>query len=108
MNARSEFTRRRSPGVVSLMKSFDGRVIETARRFQIAVPASNHPALRPMRESGDGGVGDMSGTPESVMPFIEDDRAHAAMASSPSETETSSFFDVIVDLAESREAFIWH
>src|SRR5690349_5812265 len=57
MNARSELIRRRSPGVDMLRNSFDGFVVETRRRFQAAVPASNHPALRPTRGSGFGFVG---------------------------------------------------
>src|SRR5256885_8718072 len=97
MNARSEFTNRRSPGVLSLMKSLDGLVIETGRRFQIAVRALNQPPLRPTRGSGDGGIGDMSGVPESATPFIEDDRAHAAKASTPIAKEANDNFDFMVD-----------
>jgi len=47
----------------------------------MAWPALNQPALSPTRGSGDGGVGDMSGAPESETPFTEEDRAHAASAS---------------------------
>src|SRR3982751_3161326 len=96
MNARSEFTNRRSPGVVSLMKSRDGRVNDTGRMFQIAWPALNHPPLRPTRGSGDGGDVDMSGAPERATPFIEVDRAHAAMASTPIANEAYENVDFIV------------
>src|SRR5690348_17000418 len=95
MNAKSEFTNRRSPGVLSLMKSFDGRVIETGWRFQIACPALNHPALRPTRRSGDGGRTDMSGVPESNTPLVDVERAQAPMASTPSASETYRDFDFI-------------
>src|SRR5689334_22006566 len=97
MNARSEFTNRRSPGVLSLMKSFDGRVIDTGCRFQIAVPALNQPPLRPTRGSGEGGVVDMSGAPESATPFIEALRAQAASASAPIANETCHSFDFMSD-----------
>src|SRR5580765_1526585 len=98
MNARSELTRRRSPGVLSLMNFSDGRVIETGCRFQIAWPASNQPALRPTRRSGEGGVGDMSGAPDSETPFIDVEREHAPMASTPNASEANKDFDVIVNL----------
>src|SRR5690349_13688146 len=97
MNARSEFTNRRSPGVLSLMKSFDGRVIETGWRFQIAVPALNQPPLRPTRGSGEGGVVDMSGAPESATPFIDELRAQAARASAPSASEAYDNLDFMTD-----------
>ena len=92
MNARSEFTNRRSPGVLSLMKSLEGRVIETGRRFQIAMPASNQPALRPMRESGDGGDTDMSGAPDREIPLVVEERAHAANAINAMASETYDVF----------------
>src|SRR3954466_5771757 len=81
MKAISEFTNRRSPGVLSLMKSLDGRVIDTGCRFQMAVPGLNQPPLSPTRGSGEGAVVDMSGAPESATPFIDELRAHAARAS---------------------------
>src|ERR1051325_8474231 len=98
MKARSEFTNRRSPGVLSLMKSFDGRVIETGRRFQIAVPALNQPPLRPTRGSGEGGDVDMSGAPESATPFIDELRAQAARASTPIANEAYDNFDFMTEL----------
>src|SRR5919205_1914163 len=97
MNARSEFTNRRSPGVLSLMKSFEGRVIETGRRFQIAVPALNQPPLRPTRGSGEGGVVDMSGAPESATPFIDELRAHPARASTPIASEADDNLNFMTD-----------
>src|SRR6476620_8469308 len=97
MNAISEFTNRRSPGVLSLMKSFDGRVMETGRRFQIAVPGLNQPPLRPTRGSGEGGVVDMSGAPESATPFIDELRAHAARASAAIANEAYDNLDFMTD-----------
>src|SRR5580658_6226315 len=86
MNARSEFTSRRSPGVVGLMKSLDGGVFETTWRFQIASPASNQPALRPTRGSGLGAVIDMSPEGDGAAPGAEDDPpcAQAAVVSTTS------------------------
>src|SRR5881394_2397575 len=104
MNARSEFTNRRSPGVLSLMNFSEGRVIDTGWRFQIAWAASNQPALRPTRRSGEGGVGDMSGAPDNETPFIEVDRAHAPTASTPKASEANKDFDVIVNLGGGRRS----
>src|SRR5687767_12807108 len=59
--ARSELVRRLSPGVVGLVNDGDGGVVDTSRRFQIAWPASHHPARSPTRGSGDGGAADSSG-----------------------------------------------
>src|SRR6478672_11419280 len=103
MNARSEFTNRRSPGVLSLMKSFDGLVIETGRRFHSAVPASNQPPLSPTRGSGEGGEVDMSGAPDSATPFIVDDRAQPTKASTPIASEA---YDK-VDFMETRSGEGW-
>src|SRR5947209_1869807 len=93
MKARSEFTNRRSPGVVSLMKSFDGRVNDTGFMFQIACAAVNHPAPSPTRGSGEGAVGDMSGAPDSETPFIDDDRAQAPNAIAPSANDMYKALD---------------
>ena len=71
--------------------------MDTARRFHIAWPALNQPDGRPTRGSGEGGFGDMSGTPASEMPFIDDERAHAAKASTPSERHTDNDLSLIVD-----------
>jgi hypothetical protein len=38
----------------------------------------------------------MSGAPESDTPFIEDDRAHAAIARMPNERDANRDFDIIV------------
>src|SRR5581483_8548026 len=59
VNARSEFVSALAPGVLRLMKSFDGGVFETRCMFHDASPALNQPALSPMRGSGLGGVVDM-------------------------------------------------
>src|SRR5437588_10470183 len=93
MNARSEFTNRRSPGVLSLMKSLDGCVMDTGRRFQSACPASHHPALSPTRGSGVGGVVDMSGAPDSDTPFMDEYRAHAPKARAPIASTTYDKLD---------------
>src|SRR5512143_956873 len=83
VNAKSEFTRLRSPGVLLLRNADDGGVFESNRRFHAAVPASNHPAMRPTRGSGLGAVTDMSaGDGEPACVAIDDgDVAHAAAAS---------------------------
>jgi hypothetical protein len=69
----SEFLSRASPGVLRLMKSFDGRVVETSRIFHAATPASNQPALSPTRGSGVGGVVDMSSWGTGAAPACADD-----------------------------------
>src|SRR5205085_11814229 len=87
----------RSAGVLCVRTASDGRVIDTARRVHSAWPALNQPGGRPTRGAGEGGFGDMSGTPASGMPFIEDGRAHAAKASTPSERHTDNDLSLIVD-----------
>src|SRR6266568_7208792 len=62
-NARSEFTSRRSPGVLGLMKLSDGGVFDTRRRFHPASPALNQPARSPTRGSGLGAAIDMFDVP---------------------------------------------
>src|SRR4051794_8569772 len=106
MKARSEFTSRRSPGVLSLMKSFDGRVIETGRRFQIAWPALNQPPLSPTRGSGDGALVERSGTPDRDTPVVEDDRAHAAKASTPIASEAYDNLDFMAERVGERKGLI--
>src|SRR4030088_1291565 len=58
-NARSEFVRLLTPGVLRLMNCSDGGVFDSKRRFHDASAASNHPARSPMRGSGLGAVVDM-------------------------------------------------
>src|SRR5690348_1707793 len=96
MNAKSEFTNRRSPGVLSLMKSLEGRVNDTGLRFQTACAAVNQPAPRPTRGSGVGGDVDMSGVPDRETPLIEDDRAHAPNVSTPTASEKDKALKFIV------------
>jgi hypothetical protein len=57
----SEFMYRVSPGLAGFIMDSAGREFETSRRFQAASAASHHPARRPMRGSGLGGVRDMFG-----------------------------------------------
>src|SRR3954468_3175859 len=97
MKAISEFTNLRSPGVLSLMKSLEGRVIETGWRFQIAMPGLNQAPLSPTRGSGEGAVVDMSGAPESATPFIDELRAQAARASTPIANEAYDSLDFMTD-----------
>src|SRR5687767_379719 len=77
VNARSEFVSRLSPGVVELVNFSDGRVDDTFRMFQIASPASHHPARSPTRGSGLGGTID---TMASVAPLSMVDGAVAQAA----------------------------
>src|SRR5579862_9145047 len=82
--ARSEFQRRGSPGVDSLKKSLDGRVVDTSFMFQLACAASNSPPLRPTRGSGLGGVGDICAAGDGLSPAdVLDVWAQAAMLSRP-------------------------
>src|SRR5689334_2202804 len=67
--------------LVSPMKSLGGGVCDSTFRFQVASPASNWPALSPMRESGLGGVGDM-------LPALDVEWAQPARAASPSRRDT--------------------
>src|SRR6266496_1379827 len=60
VNDRSELMNAKSPGLLLLMKSGDGGVVETRRMFQAARAASIHPARSPTRGSGLGAVVDMS------------------------------------------------
>src|SRR5437870_7082823 len=83
VNARSEFTSLRSPGVLGLMNFSDGGVFDTSRRFQLASPALNQPAWRPTRGSGVGGVVDML--------YVRDDVAHAATQRKLPRTRTGGF-----------------
>src|SRR5262245_64489484 len=57
-NDRSELISRNSPGELRSMKSGDGGVFDTSRRFQAASPAFIHPARRLRRGSGDGSAVD--------------------------------------------------
>ena len=52
MNDRSELMNWKSPGLLRLMKSGEGGVVETSWMFQAASPASIHPARSPTRGSG--------------------------------------------------------
>src|SRR6185437_8870282 len=82
--ARSELTSRRSPGVLGLMKSLEGGVLETCSMFQDAVPALNHPPLSPTRGSGLGAVVDMLAAGDGAPPAeVLDVCAHPAAVSSP-------------------------
>ena len=56
----SELISPKSPGLFLLMKSADGGVRETTRRFHTASAASIQPARSPIRGSGRGAVVDMS------------------------------------------------
>src|ERR1041385_401443 len=87
MKARSELVSLRSPGVLGLMKSFDGGVFETTRRFHAASPAFIHPARRPTRGSGLGAVLERSGRGAAPIEADEEDdeEAHAARAESATE-----------------------
>src|SRR6266516_207095 len=51
-NERSELMKLKSPGFVLLRKESEGGVVDTSCKFHRAWPASNQPALRPMRGSG--------------------------------------------------------
>ena len=59
MNDRSELMNWKSPGVLRLMKSADGGVVDTRRRFHAASAAFIQPARSPTRGSGLGAVVDM-------------------------------------------------
>src|SRR5258706_5793656 len=80
MKATSELVRRRSPGVLGLMKSFEGGVFDTTRRFQAASPAFIHPARRPTRGSGLGAAVESSGAGAAPTDpdEEEDEEPHAA------------------------------
>src|SRR6478752_7822493 len=73
VKVRSEF--------VSPMNSFGGGVCESTLRFQVASPASNWPALSPIRGSGLGGVGDM-------LPALDVEWAQPATTTRPSRRNT--------------------
>src|SRR5687768_3744610 len=82
VNARSEFVRRPSPGVLGFVNLSEGRVVETSRRFQIASPASHQPARSPTRGSGLGGDIDMLAPGDDVEP-ADGAVAHAEVNNSP-------------------------
>src|ERR1041384_1652013 len=84
MKARSELVSLRAPGVLGVMKSFDGGVFETTRRFHAASPAFIHPARRPTRGSGLGAAVERSGRGAAPIEADEEDdeEAHAAREAS--------------------------
>jgi hypothetical protein len=64
VNAKSEF--------VIPVNFSDGCVVDTKRRFQAAVAASNFPARRPTRGSGIGSPGDMLGDMLLLVPLVDE------------------------------------
>jgi hypothetical protein len=92
-----------------LMNAFDGFVFDTSLRFHPAVPASNHPALRPTRGSGLGLVVPTITLDPGAAPVEDDmddlDDAHAAAASAAATTERTGVSLIEWDARDgSREA----
>jgi hypothetical protein len=73
------------------MNCSEGRVFETKFMFHSAWPASQTPALRPMRGSGLGGVIDISAFGDGeVSPGDAIEWAHAVTATTPAVTSIGS------------------